>query len=62
MNLDSKIVDGIASAVERMQDDKIYTDCGSYIMNNAGANSHPSKFAHTQWASILASFIKRDII
>ena len=62
MNLDSKIIDGIASAAERMQDDKIYTECGTYIINTAGANGHPTKFAHTQWASILTKFIERNII
>ena len=62
MNLDSKIIDGIASAVERMQDDKIYTEFGTYISNTAGANGHPTKFAHTQWANILSRFITRNIL
>ena len=62
MNFDSKIIDGIAIAVERMQDDKIYTECGTYTINTAGANGHPTKFAHTQWANILSGFITRNIL
>ena len=62
MNLDSKITNGIESAVARMQDDKIYTSCGTFVMNTSGANGHPTKFAHAQWASILAKFIRENIL
>ena len=44
------------------KDDKIYTECGTYTINTAGANGHPTKFAHTQWANILSRFITRNIL
>ena len=62
MGLDSKIKDGINTAASKMQDDKVYTRCGSYSPNTGAGGGHPSKQAQSEWAMTLADFITSYIL